>query len=74
MFYDGNSLYPNAMYDCESVYSKKETGFAFKPHMNKTFEEAFNNQTFNEYGDESSILTKKYYNPPDLIFQHLPVK
>ena len=74
MCYDGNSLYPSAMYDCESVSPKTETGFAFKPHMNKTFVEAFNNQTFNEYGDESSILTIKYYNPPDLIFQHLPVK
>ena len=62
------------MYDCESVYPKIETGFAFKPHMNKTYVEAFNNQTFNEDGDESSILTIKYYNPPDLIFQHLPVK
>ena len=74
MCYDGNSLYPSALYVCESVYPKIETGFAFKPHMNKTFVEVFNNQTFNEYGDESSILTKKYYNPPDLTFQHLPVK
>ena len=74
MCYDGNSLYPSAMYDCESVYPKIETGFAFKPHMNKTYVEAFNNQTFNEDGDESAILTIKYYNPPDLIFQHLPVK
>ena len=74
MCYDGNSLYPSALYDCESVYPKIETGFAFKPHMNKTFVETFNNQTFNEDGDESAILTIKYYNPPDLIFQHLPVK
>ena len=74
MCYDGNSLYPSAMYDCESVYPKIETGFAFKSHMNKTYVEAFNNQTFNEDGDESAILTMKYYNPPDLIFQHLPVK
>ena len=72
--YDGNSLYPSAMYDCESVYPKIETGFVFKPHMNKTFVEAFNNQTFNEDGDESALLTIKYYNPPDLIFQHLPAK
>ena len=74
MNYDATSLYPSAMYDCESVYPKIETGFVFRPHMNKTYVESFNNQTFNEDGDESAILTIKYYNPPDLIFQHLPVK
>ena len=42
--------------------------------MNKTYVEAFNNKTFREDGDESAILTIKYHNPPDLIFQHLPVK
>ena len=74
MSYDATSLYPSAMWDCNSAYPKIETGFAFKPHMNKTYVEAFNNQTFNEDGDESAILTIKYYNPSDLIFQHLPVK
>ena len=74
MSYDATSLYPSAMWDCNSVYPKIETGIAFKPRMNKTYVEAFNNQTFNEDGDESGILTIKYYNPPDLIFQHLPVK
>ena len=42
--------------------------------MNDIYVKAFNDQTFNEDGDESGKLTKKYYNPPDLIFQHLPVK
>ena len=74
MCYDATSLYLSAMWDCNSVYPKIETGFAFKPHMNKTYVEAFNNQTLNEDGDESAILTIKYYNPRDLIFQHLPVK
>ena len=74
MGYDGNSLYPSAMWDENSVYPKIETGFAFKPNMNDVYVEAFNNQTFNEDGDESAILTIKYFNPPDLIFQHLPVK
>ena len=62
------------MWDENSVYPKIETGFAFKPHMNDVYIEAFNNQSFNEDGDESAILTIKYHNPPDLIFQHLPVK
>ena len=74
MDFDATSFYPSAMWDEKSVYPKIETGFDFKPHMNKTYVEAFNNQTFNEDGDESTILTIKYYNPSDLIFQHLPVK
>ena len=74
MDFDATSLYPSAMWDENSVYPKIETGFAFKPHMNDVYVEAFNNQTFNEDGDESSILTIKYYNPPDIIFQPLPVK
>ena len=74
MDFDATSLYPSAMWDENSVYPEIETGFAFKPHMNDIYVEAFNNQTFNEDGDESAILTIKYYNPPDLIFQYLPVK
>ena len=73
MDFDATSLYPSGMWDENSVYPKIETGFAFKPHMNDIYVEAFNNQTFNEDGDESAILTIKYYNPPNLIFQHLPV-
>ena len=42
--------------------------------MNDVYVKAFNDQTFNEDGDESAILTIKYYNPPGLIFQHLPIK
>ena len=72
--FDATSLYPSAMWDKHSVYPKIETGFAFKPHMNDIYVEAFNNQTYNEDGDESAILTIKNYNPPDLVFQHLPVK
>ena len=74
MDFDATPLYPSAMWDEKSVYPKIETGFAFKPHMNEVYVEAFNNQSFNEDGDESAILTIKYYNPPDLIFQNLPIK
>ena len=74
MDFDATSLYPSAMWDAKSVYPKIEVGFAFKPHMNNVYVEAFNNQTFNQDGDESAILTIKYYNPPNLIYQHLPVK
>ena len=58
MDYDATSLYPSAMWDQNSVYPKIETGFAFKPHMNDIYEQAFNNQTFNQGGDESAVLTK----------------
>ena len=74
MDFDATNLYPSAMWDEKSVYPKIETGFAFKPNMNDVYVEAFNNQTFNKDYDESAILTIKYHNPPDLIFQHLPIK
>ena len=73
MDFDPNSLYPSAMWK-ESVYPKIESGLAFKPHLKKTYVDAFNNQVFNQGGIESAILRIKYYNPPDLIFQHLPVE
>ena len=42
--------------------------------MNDVYFEAFNNQTFNQNTNESAILRKNFYNPPNLIFQHSPVK
>ena len=74
MDFDATSLYPSAMWDESSVYPERETGFAFAPHMNDVYVKAFNDQTFNEDGIESAILGIKYYSPPNLIFQHLPVK
>ena len=74
MDFGATSLYPSAMWDENSVYPKIESGFAFEPHKNIVYVEAFNNQTFNQVGHESAILRIKYYNPPDLIFQHLAVK
>ena len=74
MDFDATSLYPSVMWDEKSVYPKIESGFAFKPRMNNVYVEAFNNQTFNQDGEESAILRIKYYNPRNLIFQHLAVK
>ena len=59
MDFDATSLYPSALWDESSVYPKIETGFAFKPDMNNVYVKAFNNQTFNQDGDESAILTLK---------------
>ena len=74
MDFDDKSLYPNAMWDKKPVYLEIKIGFAFKLHMNLTYVEAFSDQTFNQDGNESAILKIKYNNPPDLIFQHLPVR
>ena len=74
MVFDATSLYSSAMWDVNSVFPKIETGFAFKPHMNKIYEEAFDIQTFNQDDIESAIFKIKFYNPTKLIFQHLPVK
>ena len=69
--FDAVSLYPSAMWDPKSIYPKIETGYAFKREMNDELVENFNNQTFNQ---GSAILKIKYYNPKNLIVQHLPVK
>ena len=42
--------------------------------MNNFYVEASNYQSFYQDGSESAILRKKYYNPPSLIFQHLPIE
>ena len=41
-----------------SVYPKVESGFNFTQHMNDVYVEAFNNQTFNQDGNESANLKK----------------
>ena len=74
MDFDATILYPSAMWDENSVYPKIENGFAVTQHMKNIYVEAFNNQTFNQDGNESAILRLKHYNPPSLIFQHLPIK
>ena len=68
------SLYPSATWDKNSVFPKIGTRFSFWPHMNDVYVKPFNDQTFNQNGDESAKLKIKHYNPPNLIFQQLPVK
>ena len=69
--FDAVSLYPSAMCDLKSIYPKIETGYAFKLEMNDELVEKFKNQTFTQ---ASAILKIRYYNPKNLIVQHLPVK
>ena len=74
MDFDGTSLKPSALYDENSIYLKMDTGFAFRPHMNNIYVVTSNNGNFNQDGKESAILKIKSYNPPNLIFQQLPVR
>ena len=69
--FDAVSLYPSAMWDENSIYPRIETGYAYTRDMNNELVEKFNNQSFTQ---GSAILKIKYYNPRDLIIQHLPVK
>ena len=69
--FDAVSLYPSAMWDEKSIYPRTETGYAYTRDMNDELVEKFNKGNFNQ---GSAILKIKYYNPRDLIVQHLPVK
>ena len=69
--FDCTSLYPSAMWDKMSIYPKIEIGYASTRDMNNELVEKFTNGNFNQ---GSAILKIKYYNPKNLIFQHLPVK
>ena len=72
--FDATNLYPSAMRYNDSVYPKIETGYTFKHHTNDVFVNVFKSQTFNQDGNDSAIWKIKFYNPPNLIFQHLPIK
>ena len=69
--YDAVSLYPSAMWDEKSIYPRIETGYAFTTNMNDELLEKFNNQTFTQ---GSAFLKIKYYNPKNLMVQHLLIK
>ena len=59
------------MSDPESFSPNLGTCYAFTPDMNDDLVEKFTNQTFNQ---GSALLKIRYYNPKDLIVQHLPIK
>ena len=69
--YDAKSLYPSGMWDENSIYPRIATGYAYTKNMNKRLVKKFNTGNFNQ---QSAILKIKYYNPKNLIVQHLPVK
>ena len=69
--YDAVSLYPSAMWDEKSIYPKIETGYACTRDMNDELVNKFNTGNFIQ---GSAFLKIKYYNPRDLIVQHIPIK
>ena len=69
--FDAVSLYPSAMWDENSIYPRIETGYAYIRVMNDELVEKFNDQTFTQ---GSAILKNKYYNPKNIIVQHLQIK
>ena len=62
------------MYNEKPVYLKIETGFVFKPDKNDVYVEPFSNQSFNQNEKVIANIKTKYCNPPNLIFQALPLK
>ena len=73
MDFEATSFCPSAMCDRKPLYPKIESVVAFNLYMNGVYVEDFNNQSFNQDGNESAVFKIKYYNPLDLIFQHFPV-
>ena len=59
------------MSDPESIYPRIETGYAFTKDMNDELVNKFNTQSFTQ---GSAVLKIEYYNPKNLIVQHLPIK
>ena len=59
------------MWDEKSINPRIEIGYAYTEDMRDDLVSKFNNGNFNQ---GSAILKTKYYNPRDLIIQHLPVK
>ena len=55
----------------KSIYPRIETGYAYTRDMNNELVEKFNTGNFTQ---ESAILKIKYYNPKNLIVQHIPIK
>ena len=69
--FDAGSFYSGAKWDENSFYPRIETGYAYTEDMKIERVEKINNEALNQ---GSAILKIKYYNPPNLIVQHVPIK
>ena len=68
MDFDATSSFPSAMWDEKSVYPKIEIGYAFTLHMNDVFVNEFNNQTFNQDGNDSAFLKTKKITVQQILY------
>ena len=59
------------MWDEKSIYPRIETGYAYTRDMNNELVEKFNTGNFTQ---GSAILKIKFYNPKNLIVQHIAIK
>ena len=59
------------MWDEKLINPRIETGYTYTKHMNDELVEKFDIGNFNQ---GYAILKVKYFNPKNLIVQHLPVK
>ena len=69
--YDGNSIYPSAMWDENRIYPRIESGYAYTEDMNDEPVEKFKNGNFTQ---GSAVLRIRYYNPKNIVVQHLSVE
>ena len=70
---DYNSLYPSAMVHHDSKWPKIETATAIKKEDSARLCELFNNGDWKKF-NKSGFFDVKYYNPENIIFQHMSVK
>ena len=69
-----NRYIPLPIWDDRSECPNKQTSFVFQMHMNDVYVKTFNEQSFNQDGNECAISKIKYYNASKLIFQHIAIK
>jgi hypothetical protein len=71
MAFDATSLYPSAMWDEESEFPDITSAKHFKNSEEKEILDLFNSQQFRP---KTGFFRVRYFNPPELFLQHLPVK
>ena len=69
--FDAVSLYSSAIWDEKSINPKIETGYVFTKDMNNKL---YNKIIIQIFTQGSAISKTRFYNPKDLIIQHLPVR
>ena len=69
--FDAVNFYPSAEWDDNSIYPRIETGYVYTEDTNDELVEKLNTIKFNQ---GSAISKINYYNPKNLIVQHLHVK